>query len=99
MSKQETIQEASETIEITDAQQVVGSKNYTITPEGKEAIMSILAAKPFTSVLGIVNLLEKEEFTEDEANHIINFIGAYPYGEVVGFFQHVKEYFVESTSN
>jgi hypothetical protein len=99
MSKQETIQEASETMEITDAQKTVGNKAYTVSIEGKEAIMSIIASKPFTSVLGIVNLLEKPELTENEANDVINFIGAYPYGEVVGFFQQVKEYFVESTSN
>jgi abortive infection bacteriophage resistance protein len=76
----------------------VGTKLFTITPEGKEAIMQILSTKPFNTVLVMANLLEKPEFTDDEANQIINFIGAYPYGEVVTFFGRLKEYFVESST-
>lgn len=75
---------------------VIKSIGFIITPEGKTAIAQILSTKPFNSVLAIANLLEKSEFSEEEANQIINFIGMYPYGEVVGFFGKLKEYFAES---
>jgi hypothetical protein len=94
MSKKEVTQEAA-----LSAQKEKSGKTYTLSPEGKQSIMAILATKPFNAVLGIVNFLEKPEYAEEEANYIINFIGAYPYAEVVGFFQNVKEYFIESSQD
>jgi len=66
-------------------------KNYTVTPKGKEAFLVIVANKPFNSVVGILGLLEKETLTEEEANGLINFIGNYPYVEVVDFFSNLTE--------
>jgi DNA-binding PadR family transcriptional regulator len=66
-------------------------KTYTLTSKGKEAILAIIAKKPFNSVVSIIGLLEKDSLSEEEANLLINFIGNYPYVEVIDFFTNLTE--------
>lgn len=70
-------------------------KIFNLSAEGKEAILKVLSTKPYVEVYPYTALLTKDEFTESEANAIINFIGKYPYSEVHAFFAKMNEYFTE----
>ncbi len=75
----------------TTTQETTTQKNYKVTPKGKEEFLAIVANKPFNTVVAILGLLEKETLTEEEANAFINFIGNYPYVEVVDFFKNLTD--------
>lgn len=71
-------------------------KRFILTQEGKEALLNILANKPYAEVYTIVNAIsQKDIFVESEGNEIINFIGRYPYKDVISFFSKIESYFPE----
>lgn len=70
-------------------------KIFNLSKEGKEAILEILKTKPYVEVYPYTSNLSRDEFTESEANAIINFIGKYPFIEVHAFFAKMNEYFTE----
>lgn len=74
---------------------LVAEKIFNLSIEGKETILKVLSTKPYVEVYPYTALLTKDEFTEKEANAIINFIGKYPYSEVHAFFAKMNEYFTE----
>lgn len=79
----------------TEAQTEQIEKVFNLSAEGKEVILGVLSTKPYVEVYAYTALLNKDEFTEKEANAIINFIGKYPFIEVQAFFAKMNEYFTE----
>lgn len=75
-------------------------KKFRLSDEGKKVLIEILAKKPYSEVYTVVNTISsKSIFTETEGNRIINFIGNYPYKDVIGFFSNIENYFPEYIEN
>jgi hypothetical protein len=79
-------------------------RNYTVTPEFKTQVTTLLNTKKFSAVFPYMNLINRDGFTynEQELNSIVQFVGEFPYNEVAEFFQilpnNVKEETGETSS-
>lgn len=64
-------------------------RNYTVTPEFKTQVTTLLNTKKFSAVFPYMNLINRDGFTynEQELNSIVQFVGEFPYNEVGEFFQ------------
>jgi hypothetical protein len=64
-------------------------RNYTVSPEFKTQVTAILQTKKFSAVFPFMNLVNREgfEYTEQELNQLVQFLGEFPYNEVAEFFQ------------
>jgi len=64
-------------------------KNYTVTPEFKTRATALLNTKKFSAVFPYMNLINRDGFnySEQELNSIVQFVGEFPYNEVAEFFQ------------
>jgi hypothetical protein len=63
-------------------------RNYTVSPEFKTQVSTILSTKKFSTVFPHMNLVNREGFTysEVELNSIVQFLGEFAYNEVAEFF-------------
>jgi hypothetical protein len=66
-------------------------RNYTVTPEFKTQVSTILQTKKFSAVFPFMNLINRDGFVynEQELNQMVQFLGEFPYNEVGEFFQQV----------
>ena len=64
-------------------------RNYTVTPEFKTRVTTLLNTKKFSAVFSYMNLINRDGFmyNEQELNSIVQFVGEFPYNEVAEFFQ------------
>jgi hypothetical protein len=64
-------------------------RNYTVTPEFKTQVTTLLNTKKFSAVFPYMNLINRDGFNynEQELNSIVQFVGEFPYNEVAEFFQ------------
>ena len=62
--------------------------NYQVTPEFKTQVAEILATQKFSTVFPFMNLINREgfEYTEEELNSVVQFLGEFPYSTVAEFF-------------
>jgi len=62
--------------------------NYQVTPEFKTQVAEILATQKFSTVFPYMNLINREGFnyTEEELNSLVQFVGEFPYSAVAEFF-------------
>ena len=67
---------------------------FSVTAEFKTAASTILQTKKFTAVFPYMNLINREgfEYTEEELNAIVQFMGEFQYNEVAELFQKMPEY-------
>lgn len=77
-----------------EAPKMVNTGNFIINDQTREAILKIIANKPFNAVFGITKAIEKDILNDQEANAVINAIGQFPYVEVAEFFANIKTLFV-----
>lgn len=63
-------------------------KQYTVSPEFKTHVTSILNTNKYSLVFPFMNLVNRDGFvyTEFELNELIQFLGEFPYNEVAEFF-------------
>lgn len=75
-------------------------KNYTVTPEFKAQVSTILATKKFSTVFPYMNLINREGFVyaEAELNSFVQFVGEFAYNEVAEFFQTLAQNCTEVTT-
>lgn len=59
---------------------------YQLSEGLKKTLRTYYGTKPFIAAMNAIQLIAKNELTEDEANYIINDIGQYPYDEVEQIF-------------
>ena len=74
-------------------------KQYKIAPEFKEMIIETLKNKKFSVVYKYMDLLiaDRESYSEQEVDAVLNFLGEMPYIEVHEIFRSVKEHVSEVT--
>lgn len=75
-------------------------RNYTVTPEFKTEVTTLLNTKKFSAVFPYMNLINRDGFmyNEQELNSIVQFVGEFPYNEVAEFFQILASNVKEETS-
>jgi len=75
-------------------------RNYTVAPEFKAQVNTILETKKFSTVFPFMNLIKREGniYSEQELNSIVQFLGDFAYNEVAGFFQSLPSLVQEITA-
>jgi hypothetical protein len=74
-------------------------RNYTVTPEFKTQVTTLLNTKKFSAVFPYMNLINRDgfDYNEQELNSVVQFVGEFPYNEVAEFFQILPGNVKEST--
>lgn len=73
---------------------------FEVTPEFKKAAIAIIGNRPFAEVSNQMAVMRKDThvYHIDELNLVIGYLGELPYSVVAGFFDNVRSWVKEATS-